>query len=394
MATVNAGLLAIASTLVPLVTNATDDPGDPAVVAIVDASGITECTGTVIGRNFVLTAAHCLVPETRVGAHAVFGSSLASPSASIPVVAAVADPGYVPSMPGHDAAILVLGADAPVAPVPLATSAPAGGSTLRVVGWGVTFPDAGDSGTKRTGQSLVTLVSPGSFGAFPDRSQPCIGDSGGPGFATVAGAQVLAGITNTGDAACADGAIYTRVDVERASFIEPTLARFADGTVPAGQPCLFPQHCQGGASACVVAPDDANVSYCTESCSFSADCPAGMLCVSVDESGSQCRYPVPTPGAMGSSCSTDADCVDASCHAGTCAASCSSAAHACPAGFECESSNGVEYFCELLPISATTGSACALPGWAPSSPDACWMLPGLGLVAWARRRRRVAAESA
>jgi hypothetical protein len=387
MGGVSHALLTLAAALAPLVTHGTEDNGDPAVVAIVDAAGTTGCSGTVIAPHLVLTAAHCVVPEISTGAHAVFGASVQAPSAAIPIVAVRVDPAFDPQTLDHDAAVFVLGATALATPVPLATTAPAAGSTVRVVGWGLTGPDAGDAGTKRAGTALVTALTPSTLSVAPDPAQPCLGDSGGAALANVAGTQVLVGITSHGDATCDQSAVFTRVDAETAAFIEPTEASLVDGTVPTGSRCLFPEQCAAGAPACVVAPDDANVSYCTQSCAANADCPIHMLCVSLGDSGSQCRYPVPTPGAMGAGCATDADCVDTSCSAGVCAAPCSPLQPTCPVGFSCASSDGIDYHCRLPPLSAATGSACAL-SISPANGDARWAVAVLGLAAWAGWRRR------
>lgn len=388
MGRVDPAVLTLAAILATEITHGADDATDPAVVGIVDSSGTTGCTGTVIAAHFVLTAAHCILPNLKTGAHAVFGASAASPSAAISIVAFSVDPSFDPQTLDYDAAILVLGAAATVTPIPMASSAsppPAVGSTIRVVGWGVTSADAGDAGMKRQGTARVTAVGALTLTVVPDASQPCLGDSGGPLLATIAGTEVVAGITSHGDEACQQSAVYTRVDVVQSAFIAPTLASLGDGTVAAGGRCLYPEQCQGGASACVVAPDDASVRYCTQACSTSSGCPAGMRCVSQGASGSQCRYPVPTPGAMGATCKADGDCVDASCLVGVCTEACSSINPSCPVGFTCQSSDGIDSFCLAAPPAPSKGGGCAL---APGDIEAAWALPALGLVLLAKGRRR------
>lgn len=374
---------------IPFVTHGSHDTGDPAVVAVVDAEGVTECTATVIGRHFALTAAHCIGTHTGPGARVVLGTDVSNPIASVPITGARVDPAFDPQSLAHDAAILVLGSSPPVQPVALATSEPPVGAMVTVVGWGESMAQAMDWGTKLSGTAVVTGVDSLFVHAAPDPSQPCAGDSGGPLFPS-SGSRVLAGITTHGDTACATDSSYTRVDLVASDFVVPTLAALGEGTVAAGGRCLYPEQCEGGAGACVTAADDARLAYCTESCNVNADCPGFMLCVSIASAGSQCRYAVPTPGAFGGACRADGDCITGTCAGGVCTTRCNPAeANACPGSSSCEASNdGIDYFCTAPSFAAPTGGCSSAP---PARRCDAWALVAAGAVVAAGLRRARAA---
>jgi hypothetical protein len=376
--------------IVPLVTHGAPDPGHPAVVAIVDSDGHTECSGTVIAPHFVLTAAHCVVPQIEQGASVVFGASIASPTGSAPIAALRMHPGYDSNTFADDAAIVVLGASVPVAAAQLGTAPPATGSDVTVVGWGETTADAGDYGVKRDGVALVTAVSTLSFDLDPDPSQPCVGDSGGAAFHQSEGVEVLVGITSHGDAACVTRATYTRVDAVTANFIVPTIVMLGPGTASVGARCLYPEQCaSGGAAACIAAPDQPGLSYCTAACATSADCPTGMRCALRGVSGAACVYPVPTPGAFGGACQVDTDCFDSACVGGICTMRCVPTSDTCPAGASCEEQDsGIDFYCSPG-SAAASNSGCVVA--ARSADDGAGLvtleLVALVVVACARRRR-------
>ncbi|HEY6461758.1 MAG TPA: trypsin-like serine protease, partial [Polyangiaceae bacterium] len=286
-----------------------------------------------------------------------------------------------------DAAILVLASGAPAAPVPLAGSAPAVNATVTLVGWGETGPDAGDFGTKRTGTSTVSEVDATTFTVAALPSQPCEGDSGGPALASDGS---LAGITSHGDAACAAGAVYTRVDAVAADFVTPTLAALGDGTSAPGQRCLYPEQCAAGAGACITADDDPDVHYCTTGCAFDADCPHGMLCVATADLRTRCVYPFPTPGAIGAPCSGDGDCAEGTCtSAGACGMPCVSGGAACPGASQCTLLGGVDFECTFsVGPQAEDGASCTLAPPASAAPFVLALPVVVALVRAGRRRRR------
>lgn len=356
------------------ITRGTPDTGDPALVGIVSPMKGLECTGVLVTPYVVLTAAHCSVPAIASGATVVVGSSVASSVASVPVVAAVPNPQFDPATFDGDVGLLVLGAAAPATPIAIGP-APKVGDTVEIVGWGLTGEDAGDLGTKREGTTTVTAVSSTSFDVAAHPSQPCAGDSGGPALVTSQGTVFVVGIVSHGDAACSAGATYARPDAFEASFITPTLARYAPGTAATGDRCLFQAQCAGGAASCVAATDDPSLTYCTKACSGSGDCPATMTCASAG-GGMQCLYPVPTPGAYGAPCQSDSDCVEGECSsadsptpsAGVCALRCEPQSASCPSGYACQQTGAIDFFCIATPSSASGGGG--------GSGGGCGLAPG------------------
>lgn len=349
------------------VTHGTDDTGDPAVVGIVDATGRLTCTGAVIAPHVVLTAAHCTQPSLK-GATVVFGPTSAAPTAHVAVAESIAHPSFDPSTLADDVAILVLASSSPASSLPFATTAPGAsfiGSSIDIVGYGETAGGAADTGTKRSGTAVVTALDATTLTVQPGPSEPCEGDSGGPALVGSTGSRTIVGVTSHGDSACATQAVYTRVDAFT-SFVTGALAQVAPGTALAGARCLYPEICQGGASECLAATDDPGVSYCSRSCASDGDCPSRMTCTS-----SQCRFPTPTPGALGAACSSDADCLDGTCSAsGTCVLRCDPASSmACPDGRVCTNVGGIEYDCVAspTPLPTASGSSCAL-ATAPAAP--------------------------
>ncbi len=370
------------------ITSGASDPGDPAVVVLVDTSGNQFCTGTLVAPYVVLTAAHCTSAPGIADASAVFGTSLGSADgstggASIPIATTVAHPGFDLATLTDDIALAVLSAAAPAAPLRLGTSAPAVGATVRLVGWGLDAAD-GSAARKREGTATVTEVDATTFAVGPAPSLPCQGDSGGPALDPTG---AVVGVTSSGDGDCARRAVYSRVDAFLGDFLAPAMASFAPGAAPAGAPCLFPERCAGGAGACVVAPDDANVSYCTAPCGANADCPAGMTCASVGDA-TQCRYPLPTPGTIGAACRGDADCLEGRCTGlGVCGVRCVPGGAACPGTSQCTQTGGIDFFCVAAPVRGAAGSACAVsssPAGGRRWPAAIAACLALG---WARMRR-------
>ena len=154
------------------------------------------CTATLIGRQTILTAAHC--------DDDVEGMSYITPgSRSIRLKAFVPHPDFRPldnednELPRADIALGYLEQQAEETPAALAEDPPERGEALILVGWGQTGSDAGDDGTQRWAENDVEEIEEDLF-SIEDASWgegiTCQGDSGGPAFAERAGEQQVMGV--------------------------------------------------------------------------------------------------------------------------------------------------------------------------------------------------------
>jgi hypothetical protein len=147
----------------------------PAVIAIMQPSGLP-CTGTVVGKGTILTAAHCTLntPLTALGR-------------PVELLIRGDDSGQAGE---HDLAVLRLQEDAALdpEPIPLAVTGSNLGSTVVIVGFGHGDPDEHDKiGVKRIGRNHLSSVSellligtPSGDVSGLDRASTASGDSGGP----------------------------------------------------------------------------------------------------------------------------------------------------------------------------------------------------------------------
>lgn len=194
------------------------------VGALVTADGFPFCTGTVIAPRVVVTAAHCLAePGTSAtGIRFALGPDASRPTSVLRVRRIAYHPQYDAQQIKNDIGVVILSADAPVAPAGVNTSMTSSwvGKSLTFVGYGVTNGNTQTgAGKKRVVTIPVSQVGATQFAYATRGKNTCNGDSGGPAFASDAsGNLTVVGVTSYGDAGCTSYGVDTRVDAFK-SFI-------------------------------------------------------------------------------------------------------------------------------------------------------------------------------
>ncbi len=280
-------------------------PDDEAVVALVTRRSrcgeapTVFCSGALVARRAVVTAAHCLEHVTYASEIEVFvGADVMGDGTFVVAQAVTVHPDYDRALREHDVALIALAEDAPATPLEIGDASlddVAPGATLTAVGFGVSAPSASDGGVRRRGAMALGEVRAASFDATPAPALSCRGDSGGPVFAEVGGREVWVGVTTSGDVACRERASHVRVDTIRADFVAPALAALGE-LGPAWGPSAIPL-------------DELERRACMES----ADCPALLECGVNARGEARCALPGIGPASVGGACAADAECAGGVC---------------------------------------------------------------------------------
>ena len=408
----------------------TTDPGDHNVVDIIWQMGggsFSECSGSLLAPNMVLTAHHC-VSNILNGSQGVDCSVTTFSAPAAPSVFLVSTQEFLSmnqadyhtvrevvippkstgvSMCGVDEAILILSDNVPASDavplIPRVDTQIAAKEKYTAIGFGITSDGAQDSGTRRRlgnltvdcvgsacnsiagGQINVTHEWIGDHGT-------CEGDSGGPALDQY---NRVVGVTSRGGAGCTSP-IYGDVYAWGA-WISQTAQHAAQlGGYPAppwstGYPTdPIYGYPVGGACGATCASNiclsDPGGTYCSRECSAAAVCPSGYTCATVQ--GQEVCQRVPLGGACGdpTTCPTNLCLADTG--GSYCTANCD-ANGMCPSGYACATIQG-QQLCQR-PAPTSTGSVgaksgCGAVATAPSAP-APWLL-GAGLLALVLGRRR------
>ena len=213
------------------------------------------CDGTLIDRNSVLTAAHCVVGMSPRPLRVLVGRTMLSNSdqgQERSVSAIFIHPSYNGKRSdAYDAAVLELNDSvSAIAPLKLATSRQnvleKPGHRLKIAGWGKTksgypnrmhearVPVVSDTDARKVyGRFFVPelMVAAGTAGV-----DSCVGDSGGPAFAKTSGSPRLIGITSFGFVQCGGArgypSGYTEVNASSIRNFITSAAKRRSGTLP------------------------------------------------------------------------------------------------------------------------------------------------------------------
>lgn len=290
----------------PIINGAPDlEPAHSAVVALfINGRNAGMCTGTLITRDVVLTAAHCVDQARAEAVYIGFGTEVSYRGHDMEWIQAsekLVHPDYDDDWPAYDIALLRLSrpppADViPIPPLPASmrlTQADVG-VELNFAGFGKTEVD--DGGRLLAVKEKVSLVCESPNGCMwkgqamapqtlcydQNPGGPCSGDSGGPAFLVIDGVEYVAGVTSYGDESCRLLGCSAKVDSFE-DFIQPFLGTGNGGACSTDDECgsgfcveglCCDMACEGDCQTC---RQSGREGYCTPF-SDGTECDDGDLC--------------------------------------------------------------------------------------------------------------------
>ena len=350
------------------------------------------CTGTLIDKEWILTAAHCITPalvglssqaqvtaQTQVVVDSI--DLLRSGGRVVMAKATFPHPGFSANNLGtHDIGLIQLATpitDREPTTVNLDGARSPIGISSTMVGYGIS--QAGNQGS--AGKQFVlkgrVSVSCSTFGqsdanvlcyAQGDGKGKCQGDSGGPTFAEIAGKTMVIGVTSFGDQPCQQLGVDTRPEAEKSFLVEHMGAAIecvADGACVAS--C--------GTAGAPADPD-------CPTCAKDQDCGDGKICLA-----NTCQPEPFSTGGVGAACTTNTECASAQCgqvgEDKRCVSACTVSANDCPSGFDCLSVGGSAGAC--WPAEST---GCCSVGTDMQDVAPLALLVGSVLLFGGRRRKQ------
>ncbi len=184
----------------------------PFIVSLQGGYGGHFCGGSLIKKNWVLTAAHCIPGGIKTVVVGLHDQTQAGNAEKLEVEQVIAHPDYNKQPQDYDFALVKLKGESKYPPVALNTRELTGKQDLVTAGWGYTVEN-GDISNALQKVSVPLVTAKACSAAYPGKitermlcaglpeggKDSCQGDSGGPLLAGSGAKQTLAGVVSWGE---------------------------------------------------------------------------------------------------------------------------------------------------------------------------------------------------